>query len=110
MGRSAIAPPPNDLSAASRKLWADVHHGWELDMIARQLLATALRAFDRAAAARALVAREGLVVKGTRGPRPHPAVSIEHAATEIALKAWRQLNLDVPPPGPMGRPPGRGPA
>ncbi|MEX2221406.1 MAG: hypothetical protein WEG40_06380 [Candidatus Rokuibacteriota bacterium] len=110
MNRAKTPPAPTDLSPGSKRIWRDVHQGWDLDESARQLLGIALRGFDRAAQARALVARDGLIVTGTRGPRPHPAVSIERTSTELALKAWRQLNLDVPAPGPMGRPPGRGPA
>jgi hypothetical protein len=108
--RAAIPPAPSDLSSRSRSLWRDVHRGWVLDTSADQLLLIALRGFDRAEAARALLRRDRLVVAGTRGPRPHPAVAIERGATETALKAWRALGLDVAPTGPMGRPPGRGPA
>jgi hypothetical protein len=110
MTRPRIPPAPSDLSSRGKGLWRDIHRGWELDASAEQLLTIALRGFDRADAARALLRRDGLLVAGTRGPRPHPAVSIERTATETALKAWRALGLDVQTPGPMGRPPSRGPA
>jgi phage terminase small subunit len=110
MTRAAIPPAPSDLSTRGKRLWRDVHRDWVLDASADQLLLIALRAFDRADAARALLRRDGLMVAGTRGPRPHPAVSIERSATETALKAWRALGFDTIAAGPMGRPPGRGPA
>jgi len=31
---------------------------------------------------------------------------IEKEARSGFLQAWRMLNLDIEPPGPMGRPPG----
>jgi phage terminase small subunit len=110
-GKLAVPAPPGDLSADAKQLWRDVHAGWELDVSGRLLLSTALRAADRAATARRLVARDGMVVvTNGKGTRAHPALAIIKDADQVLLKAWRLLALDVPPPGPMGRPPGRGPA
>ena len=105
-----IPAAPNDLSLAAKAEWRRIHAGWEVDDSGRMLLTIALRAADRAAAARALVARDGMVVKAGKTTRAHPALAIVKDAELVLLRAWRQLNLDVPPPGPMGRPPGRGPA
>lgn len=106
MPKSTIPTPPDDLSPGSQALWAQIHRGWALDDSARLLLTVALRAFDRGAAARALVERDGLMLKG----RAHPALTVVKDADGILLKAWRQLGLEMAPPAPMGRPPGRGPA
>jgi hypothetical protein len=99
--------PPSDLSGDARKLWALVHEGWAVDDAGRAVLAIALRAGDRGAAARTLIAREGMVVaSGKKGTRQHPAVSILKDSEQIALKAWRQLGLQGAPAGVPGRPAG----
>jgi phage terminase small subunit len=106
----AIPAAPSDLSAASRAIWREVHAGWQLDASARVLLTAALRAADRASHARELVAAEGLVVMAGKSTKAHPAIAVLRDAETTMLRAWRQLGLDVAAPGPMGRPPGRGPA
>jgi phage terminase small subunit len=110
MSKATIPAAPADLSAASREIWREVHLGWEIDAGARVLLVTALRANDRATAARALIAKEGLVIAVGKSTRAHPAVTVLRDAETTMLRAWRALAFDAPPTGPMGRPPGRGPA
>jgi hypothetical protein len=55
----------------------------------------ALHALDRAAQARALLQRDGLVVASARGglPHLHPAVKIEKDALATFSAAWRALNF-----------------
>lgn len=72
------------------------------------LLQVAMEAWDRAYQARAEVEKDGLLVVDPSGrKRPHPALQIEKDTKLVFLRAWRQLGLDVEPPGPVGRPPGR---
>lgn len=59
------------------------------------LLDTACAALDQAIAAEALTAREGLVVRGARGPVPHPAVHIGQQARHRLMRALRALDLET---------------
>jgi phage terminase small subunit len=105
-----IPEAPEGLTAASRATWKRIHQGWSLDDSGRVLLTVALQARDRADAARALIAAEGLVIASLKGTKPHPAVAVLRDAETTLLRSWRQLGLDTTTPGPLGRPPGGGPA
>src|SRR5438034_1893169 len=107
---TTVPKPPGGLSTMSRGLWSRMHRGWQLDDSARVLLTVALRAHDRAEEARAIIARDGMVIKAAKGTRAHPAVAVLRDAETSLLRAWRQLGLDVAVPGPLGRPAGSGPA
>lgn len=75
-----------------------------MDDAGRSILVVIMEANDRKAAATAIIAKEGLL----KGARAHPLLAVIRDCDNIALKGWRQLGLE--PPGPMGRPPGSGPA
>ena len=60
--------------------------------------------WDRICAARELLDREGLVVKGRQGQRPHPAVAIERDAKTTFAKLLRDLDLDAEDPALVGLP------
>src|SRR5262245_40230445 len=107
MGR-AVPTPPSDLSAAARAIWQTVHREWDVDTASRVLLVTALRAYDRCELAREMVAKEGMVIPVGNTVKPHPAIGIWRSAETAFIRCWRQLAFDAPPPGPMGRPAGRG--
>ncbi len=94
---------PAHLSAEMRKFWRRVVSEYELEADALLILRTACESFDRAQRARLLIAKEGMVL----GNRCHPAINIEQTSQRIFLVAMRQLGLDIDPPGPIGRPPGR---
>ena len=98
--------PPSDLSADAKKRWAQIHQGWAVDDAGRAILEIALRAGDRAAAARKLIERDGQVIAFGKGTRAHPAQSILKDAENVSLKAWRQLGLQGAPAGVPGRPAG----
>lgn len=89
---------PKGLSAPARTLWRQVHAAWSMDDGARALLEVALRAKDRAAAARAIVDAEGMVVAVGKGVRAHPLIAVVKDAEGIFLKSWRQLGLEPPVP------------
>ena len=101
---------PKGLSAAARGWWRKLTAEYAIeDDGGRLLLEQALRSFDRAEAARALLDTDGVVVRDRWGQqKPHPAASIERDARAGMLSALRQMNLDVEPlrDGP-GRPGGR---
>lgn len=99
---------PAHLSAESKELWRAIVNGWALDEGGLLILRVALESFDRLNEARALVERDGAVIKDRFGNlKAHPALCTEKEARLGLLRAWRQLGLDVEPPGPIGRPPGR---
>jgi hypothetical protein len=103
--RPRTAPtPPAGLSPASAGLWRAIHGSWAMDDSGRSILTVILQASDRKAEASAVIAKEGLL----KGARAHPLLAVIRDCDNIALKGWRQLGLE--PPGPMGRPPGPGPA
>jgi len=58
------------------------------------LLDCACCALDQARAAEAIIAKEGLIALGARGPVPHPAVQICKDSRHRLMRALRQLDLD----------------
>ncbi|HEY0941900.1 MAG TPA: P27 family phage terminase small subunit [Steroidobacter sp.] len=59
------------------------------------LLDVAAQALDQALAAEAVLTKEGLVVPGSRGPRPHPAAAIARDARMRLLAAMKSLHLEL---------------
>ena len=59
------------------------------------ILDCACHALDLAIEAEKVLKKEGLTVDGSRGPRPHPCVSVSRDAGTRLLAALRTLNLDV---------------
>ena len=58
-------------------------------------------ACDRADEARAIVAKDGLGVHDRfKQTRAHPCIAIERDAIATAIRAWRALGFDQPPPVP----------
>ena len=82
--------------------WRVVAEEWVLDAHHLKLLAMAARAWDRCEAARAQVARDGMMVESKRyGPKPHPLLAVERDARLQFLRCVRTLGLDeaaAPPP------------
>ena len=107
--QQASNAPPSGLSAEARTWWKRLHREFTLDDAgAHFLLETALRAFDRMREAGALVAKHGVAVEDRFGQlRANPATAAERDARAAMLSAFKQLGLDVLPPGKPGRPPGR---
>ena len=71
------------------------------------LLDQATLALHRAEQARAMLAKEGLVTRDRFDqPKPHPAAVIARDAEASFRAALRDLQLDVEPTRPVGRPPG----
>ena len=96
------------LSAEAVK-WRDKLRGaYELEDAAGQLyLQLAAESFDLMRSAEKILDREGLTVKDRFGqPKANPAVLVQRDARAALLRALRALNLDVEPPGDIGRTPG----
>jgi len=106
-GTTNVKAPPH-LSPDARDLWRTVLAGWDLDAASLVVLRSACEALARVEEARRLLKREGIVLRDHHGRRvAHPAVVIERDARLQFLRAWRQLGLDLEPPGQVGRPAGR---
>lgn len=99
--------PPKNLSLRAKKLWKTVDDEWLLDKNALIILERVCESFDRYLQAKDLLDAEGIIIKSSTGlPKKHPAVEVERIARVGFLQAWRMLNLDVEPPGEVGRPGG----
>jgi P27 family predicted phage terminase small subunit len=98
--------PPRHLSRPAKAWWRTVTTEWDIAQDGLLVLQVALEAYDRLCQARQLVDGEGVVIVDPSGRRrAHPALAVEKEARLALLRAWRQLGLDVEPPGPVGRPP-----
>jgi phage terminase small subunit len=93
-----LPQPPPHLSPSAADWWRTTVETYVLQEHHLRLLQLACEAWDRAQAARALLEEEGLTVHGQKGPRPHPAVAIEHGARLACARLIRELDLDTEPP------------
>jgi len=104
-----MAKQPHDPLPPHISRWRDrvrMDYGIE-DAPGLALLEQAALALHRADQARELLARDGLVTRDRFGqPKPHPAAVIARDAEASFRAALRDLQLDVEPARPVGRPPG----
>jgi P27 family predicted phage terminase small subunit len=104
-----LPPPPEHLSEPQRALWVSIVERYALQPEHLAQLQLGLEALDRVAQAREAIERDGLTVTGARGSvTPHPALMVERDSRTAALRALKQLNLDLygddsPPRDPKGR-------
>lgn len=99
---------PTHLKKEGKALYRTICKEWVLDPSGKILLETACSAYDRLVQARKIVDRLGIVIDSPSGmKRVNPALKVEKEARSGFLQAWRMLNLDVDPPGDIGRPLGR---
>ena len=98
IGRRQV-PPPRHLKAESRKLWETIVRERSFDDAASMaILTSAIEAFQRAAEARRVVDKEGVVVRDRFGvSKAHPAVAIERDARTAFVSAMRSLGLCTEP-------------
>ena len=97
-------PPPKHLSATARRFWTDVLSDYTLEPHHLAVLTVACEAMDRAAEARAAIARDGDYVEGRFGLKAHPGLAIERDARTQILRAVRELGLDLEQPTTPGPP------
>jgi P27 family predicted phage terminase small subunit len=98
-----LSAPPSHLGTAGRRFWAAVVAEYDLEPHAVELLAAACEQLDRAAAAREMIAAEGLTTVDRFGQvKPHPAVGIEKEAHLAFMRLRRELNVDTPAPESRG--------
>ena len=102
--------PPAHLSKEARELWRDIVTEYGIDDAGGlSVLKTGLEAFDRAAAARQAIDKDGMTIVDRFGAqKPHPLLSCERDARSQWLMALKNLNLDIEPlEDRPGRPNGR---
>ena len=101
---------PQGLSADARELWVTFVDEYSIkDTGGLQILEQALSAYDRAAEAKAILDRDGIVcVDKARQTIAHPCVVIEKNSRAQYLAALKALGLNVikkrPRPGRPGEP------
>src|SRR5262249_54287733 len=72
------------------------------------LLEVAMESFDEMRRAQAILERDGLTVKDRYGnSKPNPMLATVRDSRMAMMRAIRSLNLDIVPPGKIGRPGGR---
>jgi hypothetical protein len=79
-----VPAPPRGTRANGAKLWRDVLGKYELEQHELALLGEIVRRVDLLDELAAIAAREGLMVEGAWGSKPHPAVT-ESRQQKIAL-------------------------
>ncbi len=89
---------PGHLSTPARRLFTEVNTAFVLEPHDLAILTKSLEAHDRAAEARRIIDKEGLVIQSRFGEaKAHPAVAIERDSRAAFLAGFRQLHLDYEP-------------
>lgn len=96
---------PSHLAPPTRRWVGAVVSEYALEEHHFRLLLLAGEAWDRTQEARTLLGKEGLVVDGRQGLKPHPAVAIERDSRAAFARLIRELDLDCGIPS-ENRPPG----
>ena len=92
-------PVPEGLSERSQKLWQEATARRCRSACRLELLTQALRALDRAEAARRIIGREGMTTRTvtTNAVHAHPALKVEQQARGQFLRSWKALGLSWDP-------------
>ena len=97
---------PDHLQPATARWWRSVLEDYELEPHHVRLLTLAAESWDRTAAARSVLDRNGLTYVDRFGaPRARPEVAIERDGRLAFARLIRELDLDVEPPAEGRRPP-----
>ncbi len=84
--------PPRDGADLRKRVMAEFRLN---SAPAMALLDCAAQALDLALSAEKILAAEGLVVNGSRGPKPHPAANLARDARNRMVSALKALNLEL---------------
>jgi hypothetical protein len=86
-------------------LWRSVMNDYDIaDSGGLEMLTTACQQLDCAENLRAHIDRDGEIIPGKNGPRPHPGLKQELAARAFVVRTLERLGLDVQAIKPVGRP------
>jgi len=104
MSKTNTPQPPKHLSASAKRFWLSVVDAFDIEGHTLDLLEAACTQLQRAEEARAIIAKEGMVVKDRfEQPKQHPGVELERQAHLAFLRIGRELGLSVE--APASRPP-----
>ena len=97
---------PAHLSAASRKWWDEIVREYQLQSHHLRLLQACAESWERMQAARAAIAKHGLVyIDGQGCPKARPEIAIERDSKIGFARLIRELDLDFEPPSESPRSP-----
>lgn len=96
---------PDHLEEATRQWWEQIAQEFELQSYHLRILTLAGEQWDRAQAAREIIASEGITYVDRFGqPKPRPEVAMARDASVCFARLMRELALDDDP-GDPSRPP-----
>ncbi|HEX3998961.1 MAG TPA: hypothetical protein VHX65_10450 [Pirellulales bacterium] len=100
MPKTARPKSPAVLEKAGKAFWRAVNDEFSIESDHQlRLLEHAARMLDLAAAAREIIARDGLLVPGKTGAtRENPAAASERQSMNAFRLTVRELGLDIEPP------------
>ena len=84
MAKKPIPAPPAGTGVNGAKLWRELTRRYEFEQHETALLREMVRTVDLLDRLAAIVKREGAIVKGPHGSKPHPAI-VESRQQKIAL-------------------------
>lgn len=97
--RTDRPPAPRHLRRSTQDWFRAVVADYELEPHHLKLLTAAAESWDRAQAAREIIAKEGCVIRDRFDqPKPHPGCAIERDAKTLFARLLRELGLDVEEP------------
>ncbi|RWC41967.1 MAG: hypothetical protein EOS28_18420 [Mesorhizobium sp.] len=97
---------PSHLSAASRKWWDEIVREYDLQSHHLRLLQACAESWERMQAARAAIAKHGLVYVDAQGcPKARPEIAIERDSKIGFARLIRELDLDFEAPAESPRSP-----
>jgi hypothetical protein len=88
-----LPKPPGHLSARAKRIWRSVLERYDLDPETLASLTMALDSYDLAHTARARIKRDGHVVEGRFGLRPHPSFDVLKSSWSAWTAFVRALDL-----------------
>jgi len=98
---------PKHLSKSSKKFFKKTMESYELENHHIKLLILACESLDKIEHARKAIAKTALVYMDRFDrPKVNPAAKVEIDNKAIFIKLLKALELDIEPPGEIGRPPG----
>jgi hypothetical protein len=87
-------PPPDDLAAPERAIWCAITAEWRGTPSSFVMLATALKAHQRARECGEIIEAEGMCVTGRDGQtKAHPLLAVERSATASFQRQLKALKV-----------------
>ena len=103
--RASGIKPSRTLGKHGLALWQSVMSDYDIsDCAGIEMLTQACQQLDCAENLRAHIARDGEIIPGKNGTRPHPGLKQELACRAFVVRTLERLGLDVQAIKPKGRP------